>query len=144
VVPLVVSLVSRYQARAIGRTLLPFYRSGRLSDRLLLPGRLVTSGLRGRRGLEVRCSAPCSCRSHTELGLATARFGRIGGLASAFQTPISRPHLPALGHSGHRKQPRDFLAIRGVDAKYVSNGEPLRRPLAPPNLFTRPDTTLDD
>src|SRR5215831_19503633 len=43
--------MSRYQARAIGRTLLPFYRSGCLCGRLLLPGRLVTSGLRGRRVL---------------------------------------------------------------------------------------------
>src|SRR5262249_59441730 len=118
--------------------------SGCLSDRLLLPGRLVTSGLRGRRGLEVRCSAPCSCRSHTELGLAIARVSRLGGLAFALLKPVSRPPLPALGHSRHRKQPRDFLAITGVDAKDVPDGETVIWPIEHPDLITRPDTSLDD
>src|SRR5262249_57133688 len=116
----------------------------RVSERLLLPGRLVTSGLRGRRGLEVRCSAPCSRRSHTELGLATARVGGLGGLDFALLKPISRPPLPALGHSRDRKQPRDFLAITGVDAKDVPDGETVIWPIEHPDLITRPDTSLDD
>src|SRR5690348_15453884 len=78
------------------------------------------------------------------LALATSRFGRLGGLAFALLKPINRPPLPALGHSRDRKQPLDFIAITGVDAKHVSDGETMSRPLDYPDLITRPYTTLDD
>ena len=85
-----------------------------------------------------------SCRSHTDLGLATARLSRFGGLAFALLKPINCPPLPALGHSRYRKQPWDFFAITSVDAKYVSNGETMSRPLDYPDLITGPYATFDD
>ena len=82
-----------------------------------------------------------ACRA---LALATSRFGRLGGLAVALLKPINRPPLPALGHSRHRKQPLDFIAITGVDAKYISDGETMSRPLDYPDLIPRAYTPLDD
>jgi hypothetical protein len=38
----------------------------------------------------------------------------------------------------------DFIAITGVDAKDVSDGETVSRPLDYADLITRPDITLDD
>src|SRR5262249_37288815 len=57
------------------------------------------------------------------LALATARFGRPGGLARSLLKPIKRPPLPALGHSRHREQPLDFIPVTGVDAKHVLDAE---------------------
>jgi hypothetical protein len=79
-----------------------------------------------------------------ESALATSRFGRLGGLALALLKPINRPPLPALGHSRNGKQPLDFIAITGVDAKYVSEGETMSRPLDYPDFISGPYTTLDD
>src|SRR5207248_1455208 len=42
------------------------------------------------------------------------------------------------------KQPFDFLAITGVDAKYVSAGEVMIGPLDHPDLIPGPHLTLDD
>ena len=59
----------------------------------------MTSGLRGRRGLEVRGSAPCSCRSHPEL--VRRRAGRAldqesGALFDCLfsASPERRPYQP--------------------------------------------------
>jgi hypothetical protein len=75
---------------------------------------------------------------------ATSRFADI--LRSAFDPikKISRPSPPALGHSRNAKQPRDFIATLSVNAKYVTDGETMRRPLDDPDLITRRDTPLDD
>ena len=78
------------------------------------------------------------------LVVATSRFGRLGVLAFALLKPINRPPLPALRHSRSRKQPLDFIAITGVDAKYVSDGETMTRPLDYTDLIAGPYTTLDD
>jgi hypothetical protein len=78
------------------------------------------------------------------LALATPRLGRLAGLAFVLLKPINRPPLPTLGHLWNRKQPLDFIAITGVDAKYVSDGEAMSRLLDHPDLITRPYTSLDD
>src|SRR5262245_5685200 len=78
------------------------------------------------------------------LALATAMFGRPGGLARSLLKPIKRPPLPALGHSRHREQPLDFISVTGVDAKHVSDGETTSRPLEHPDLITCSYTALDD
>jgi hypothetical protein len=71
------------------------------------------------------------------LAPATSRFGRLGGLVFALLKPIDRPPLPALGHSGNRKQPLDFIAITRIDAKEVPDGETMSRLLDYPDLITR-------
>jgi RNA polymerase sigma factor (sigma-70 family) len=78
------------------------------------------------------------------LALATSRFGHLGGPALALLKPINRPLLPALRHSRNRKQPLDVIAITGVDAKYVSDGETISRPLDYADVITRPQTPLAD
>ena len=65
-------------------------------------------------------------------------------LAAALLKPISGPLLPALGHLRYRKQPLDLIAITGVDAKYVPDGESVSRPLDYSDLVTRPYSSLDD
>jgi hypothetical protein len=58
---------------------------------------------------------------------------------------IIRPAPPALGHAGDRKQPVGFMAIPGVDAKYISNGEIMIGSLDHPDLIsgpTSPSTTI--
>src|SRR5262249_12501465 len=49
-----------------------------------------------------------------------------------------------VGHSRYRKQSLDFIAITGVDAKYISDGETMSRPLDYPDLITRLYAPLDD
>jgi hypothetical protein len=61
--------------------------------------------------------------------VTTSRFDHLGGLALTLLKPINRPPLPALGHSQNRKQPLNFMAITRVDAKYISNGQVMSRPL---------------
>src|SRR5262245_65604768 len=82
-----------------------------------------------------------ACRA---LALSTSRFGHLGGMAFALMKPISRPPLPTLGHSRDSKQPLDFIAITGLDANYVSDGQTKSRPLDYPDLITRAYSTLDD
>jgi hypothetical protein len=77
------------------------------------------------------------------LARATSRFG-LAGLAFVLLKPISRPPLPALGHSRNRDQALDVTAIPGVDAKYVPDGETMSRSLDNPDLIPRRDATLDD
>ena len=76
------------------------------------------------------------------LALATSRFGRVVWLASALLKPISRPPLPALGHLRDRKQPLDLIAITGVDAKYVPNGETMSWPVDYSDLVVHANTPL--
>ena len=47
-----------------------------------------------------------------------------------------RPPPPALGHPGNRKQPLGFIAITGVDAKYISDGEIMIGSLDDPDLIS--------
>lgn len=49
-----------------------------------------------------------------------------------------------LGHSGNRKQPIGFMAIMGVDAEYISNGENMIGSLDYPDLLSGTHITLDD
>jgi hypothetical protein len=58
--------------------------------------------------------------------------------------PINGPPLPALGHSRNRKQPRNFVAIPGIDAKHVSDGEAMSRPFDYPDLITHLYTSFVD
>src|SRR5262249_60500980 len=52
--------------------------------------------------------------------LATSWVGRRRGAILGRLEKIARPPPPARRHPGNRKQPFDFMAITGVDAKYVS------------------------
>src|SRR5262249_31673683 len=76
--------------------------------------------------------------------LATSGFGRIRGAALGLLQPIVHPPPPALRHPGNRKQPLDFIAITGVDAKYISDGETMIGSLDYPDLISGPHLTLDD
>jgi hypothetical protein len=76
--------------------------------------------------------------------LATSRFGSLRGAAFGLLKQIIRPPPPALGHPGNRKQPFDFIAITGVDAKYISDGEIMIGSFDYPDLISGPHTTLDD
>src|SRR5262249_43155889 len=76
--------------------------------------------------------------------LATPRSGRLLGLTFALMKPINCPPLPALGHSRNRKQPRDFIAIAGVYAKHVSNGENMIWSLDDINLVSGSHIPLRD
>jgi hypothetical protein len=87
------------------------------------------------------------CNQKLELSLtesATSRFARVQGTAFRPLQKIIRPAPPALGHSGNRKQPVDFMAIPGVDAKYISNGEIMIGSLDHPDLISGPHIALDD
>jgi hypothetical protein len=75
---------------------------------------------------------------------ATSGFGLIRGAASGLVKQISRPPPPAVGHPWNRKQPFDFSAIPGVDAKYISDGEIMIRSFHCPDLISGPHVTLDD
>src|SRR5262249_7820057 len=104
---------------------------------------------RGPIGAPCRDAASIICTSLAILdprrpALPTSRVGGLRGLASTLLKPIYRPPLPALGHSRNRKQPRDVIAITGVDAKYVPDGKTMSRPLEYPDLVTRPYRTLCD
>ena len=57
---------------------------------------------------------------------------------------IVRPPPPALGHPGNRKQPFNFIAITGVDAKYISDGEIMIGSLDYPDLISGAYIPLDD
>ena len=74
---------------------------------------------------------------------ATSRFSPIRGTALGPLKPISRPSPPALGHLRNCKQPFDFSAITGVDAKDVSDGEIMSGSLDYPDLISGPNVTLD-
>src|SRR5437016_1762678 len=75
--------------------------------------------------------------------LATSRLGRIRGAAFGMLQPIIRPPPPALGHSGNRKQSVGLIAITGVDAKHISNGEIMIGSLDYPDLISGPHITLN-
>src|SRR5262249_17132621 len=76
--------------------------------------------------------------------LATAGLGRTRGAAFGLLKHITRPPPPALGHPGNRKQPFDLIAITGVDAKYIADGETMIGPLDHPDLIPGPHLALDD
>jgi hypothetical protein len=57
---------------------------------------------------------------------------------------IGRPPLPTRRHRGNGKQPFDFLAIAGVDAKDVSDGEIMIGPFDYVDLIAGPNITLGD
>ena len=76
--------------------------------------------------------------------LTTSRFVRIRGAVFGLLKPIVRPPPPALGYLGNCKQPGDFIAITGVDAKYISNGQIMIGSLHYPDLISGPHITLDD
>jgi hypothetical protein len=57
---------------------------------------------------------------------------------------IGRPLPPALGHPGDHKQSFDFIAITGVDAKHISDGEIMVGSLDYSDLISGPHITLDD
>src|SRR5262249_6128382 len=76
--------------------------------------------------------------------LATSRFGRIRGTILSRLEQIARPPPPARRHPGNREQPCDFLAITGVDAKYVSDGEIMIGPLDYPDLISGRHIPFDD
>jgi len=80
------------------------------------------------------------CHCH----LATSRFGRIRGAAFGLLKQIIRPPLPALGHPGNRKHPLSLIAITGVDAKYIADGEIMIGSLDYPDLISSAYITLDD
>src|SRR5262249_53241761 len=74
---------------------------------------------------------------------ATSWF-RVRGPAAGLLQPIVRPPSPALGHSGNRKQPFDFITIAGVDAKYIPNGEIMIGSVNYPDLISGTHVTLGD
>ena len=74
--------------------------------------------------------------------LATSWFGRIRGTILGLLKPIGPPP-PALGHPGNRKQPFDSIAITGVDAKYLSDGEIMIGSLDYPDLISATHIALD-
>src|SRR5262247_3319901 len=80
------------------------------------------------------------CHCH----LATARFRCICGAAFGLLKQLSRPPLPALGHPGNGQQPLGLLAITGVDAKYLADGESMSGSLDDPDLISGAHLTLDD
>jgi hypothetical protein len=56
---------------------------------------------------------------------------------------IIRPPPPALRYPGNRKQPLGLIAITGVDAKYISDGEIMIGSLDYPDLVSGAHITLD-
>ena len=83
-------------------------------------------------------------RAYPPAWLAASRFARVQGPAFCPLKKTSRPAPPALGHSGNRKQPIGFMAITGVDAEYMSNGEIMIGSLDDPDLISGPHITFDD
>src|SRR5262245_57476557 len=80
------------------------------------------------------------CHCH----LATSRFRGIRGAVFSLLKRLIRPPPPALGHPGNGKQPLGLIAITGVDAKYLSDGEIMIGSLDYPNLISGAHLTLDD
>src|SRR5215831_17266862 len=80
------------------------------------------------------------CHCH----LATSRFLCIRGAAFGLLKQLIRPPPPALGHPGNGKQSLGLIAITGVDAKYLSNGEIMSGSLDYPHLISGTHLTLDD
>jgi hypothetical protein len=78
------------------------------------------------------------------LSLATSGFGHIRAAAFGLLKQIIRPPSPALGHPGNRKQPLGLIAITGVDAKYISDGEIMIGSLDYPDLISGAHIALDD
>jgi len=78
------------------------------------------------------------------LPLGTSWFGRIRRTILGLSKQIAGPPSPARGHPGNHKQPFDFIAIAGVDAKYISDGEIMIGSLDYPDLISRPHITLDN
>ena len=76
--------------------------------------------------------------------LATSRFVRIRGAVFGLSKPIVRPPPQALGYLGNCKKPSDFIAITGVDAKYISNGQIMIGSPDYPDLIAGPHIALDD
>src|SRR5215831_182119 len=92
-----------------------------------------TSEQRRRMGLEI-----CAWR------LTTSWCDGSRGPGLALLQPVVCPPLPAFGHSRHRKQPVDFMAITGVDAKYVANGQIVIGFVDDPDLISGPNIALGD
>src|SRR5439155_1142595 len=69
---------------------------------------------------------------------------RTCGAAFRLLEEFLRPPPPALGHRRHRKQPVDLVAITGVDAKHVPDGEIVPRSLDDPDIISRTYVALDD
>src|SRR4029453_1834310 len=76
--------------------------------------------------------------------LATSRFGHSRAATFGLFKQIIRPPPPALGHPRNCKQPLGLIAIMGVDAKYISNGEIMIGSLDYPDLISGTHITLDD
>src|SRR5262245_57877685 len=76
--------------------------------------------------------------------LAASWFSRIRWEVPGFFQPVVCPPPPALGHLGALEQPSDFLAITGVDAKNISDGEIMIGFLDYPDLIPDPHIPLDD
>ena len=76
--------------------------------------------------------------------LAATRFARVQGTAFCPLKKITCPAPPALGHLGNRKQPIGFMAITGVDAEHMSDGEIMIWSLDYPDLISGTHTSLDD
>src|SRR2546430_2502943 len=76
--------------------------------------------------------------------LAASGFGRTRGAAFRLLEEFLRPPPPALGHPRHRKQPVDLVAITGVDAKHVPDGEIVPGSLDDPDIISRTHIALDD
>src|ERR1700758_5883729 len=100
----------------------------------------ITSSARARRGSNSVVAAFRCEKSWS----GTSRFARVQGTAFCPLKKVIRPAPPALGHSGNRKQPVGFMAITGVDAKYMPNGEIMIGSLDHPDLVSGPHITLDD
>jgi hypothetical protein len=140
--------------RVAGR--LPVVRMGWAPGRVSLMTMLLQNGHRCLPGKLYRPSATITLSlppilrtvsmrvSAYEQDSATSGFGLIRGAASGLVKQISRPPPPAVGHPWNRKQPFDFSAIPGVDAKYISDGEIMIRSFHCPDLISGPHVTLDD
>ena len=100
----------------------------------------ITSSARARRGSNSVVAAFTCEKSWS----GTSRFARVQGTAFCPLKKVIRPAPPTLGHSGNRKQPVGFMAITGVDAKYMPNGEIMIGSLDHPDLVSGPHITLDD
>jgi hypothetical protein len=81
-------------------------------------------------------------RSHCYL--ATSRFRRIRGAAFGLLKYLIRPPLPALGQLGNGQQSLGLIALMGVDAKYLSNGEFMLGSLDDSDLISGTHIPLDD
>jgi hypothetical protein len=76
--------------------------------------------------------------------LAATRFARIQGTAFCPLKKITRPAPPALGHLGNRKQPIGLMAITGIDAEHMSDGEIMIGSLDYPDLISGTHISLDN